>query len=246
MSGRVIGDGEVRELHVLMCDARDELAQRRVEDPIRAARRAEILDQLAQRKRSPPTPPQIGRFRIKARLGEGGQAVVYRAHDEALGRDVALKLLRPHCFHDERSRKLLVREARGMARLSHRNVVQVHDTGTHGQQMYIVMALVEGETLSQWLDEQPRSWQEIVSIFEQAGRGLAAAHREELVHRDFKPSNVLIDRETERPLVGDFGLVGDTSRGARKQSVVAGTPPYMSPEQIQSEPVDARSDQFSF
>jgi serine/threonine-protein kinase len=151
---------------------------------------------------------QVGRFLVQARLGAGGMGVVYAADDPALGRKVALKLI--HADHgdgpaSEEWRARLLREARAIARLSHPNVITVHEIGLHGDQPFVAMELVEGSTLRSWLAASPRSWRDIVSVFVAAGRGLLAAHRAGLVHRDFKPDNVLIG-DDGRIRVTDFGL----------------------------------------
>jgi tetratricopeptide (TPR) repeat protein/predicted Ser/Thr protein kinase len=207
-------------------------------------------------ERDPPA-PRLGRYRIERVLGVGGMGVVYLARDPELDRRVAIKLLRPDPrVPAETLRARLTREAQATARLSHRNVVAVHEIGSHGDQVFVVMELVEGATLTRWLRERPRGWREIVRVFVAAGTGLEAAHRAGIVHRDFKPDNVLVSHDG-RVCVTDFGLArieaapgesaarGDavttTSRGG-----VIGTPAYMAPEQLAGEPTDARSDVFSF
>ncbi|MCA9706842.1 MAG: serine/threonine protein kinase, partial [Myxococcales bacterium] len=150
---------------------------------------------------------RVGRYTLIEVLGCGAMGVVYRAFDSVLGRHVALKSLH---VEDARSRRRFVREAQAMARLSHPNVVGVYDVlrverpDGMGDQWLIAMELVEGLTLERWLST-PRTWSEIRDVFAGAGRGLAAAHAAGLVHRDFKPSNVLVDREG-RAKVTDFGL----------------------------------------
>ncbi|HEY6039446.1 MAG TPA: serine/threonine-protein kinase, partial [Kofleriaceae bacterium] len=175
-------------------------------------------------------------------LGSGGMGVVLSAYDPVLDRRVALKLVRPSARSATTSaRALLRREAQAMARLSHPNVVAVHDVGEVGGQQFIAMEFVDGQTLRDWLRER-HDWREVVRMFRAVGAGLAAAHAAGLVHRDFKPENVLIGRDG-RPRVVDFGLVVETGEPG---GAGAGTPGYMSPEQLVGDPNDARGDQFSF
>jgi tetratricopeptide (TPR) repeat protein len=204
----------------------------------------------------------VGRFVVLSRIGAGGMGVVYAAYDPELDRKVALKLIRrPLAGGDEAARALekrLVREAQAMARVSHPNVAVVHDVGRHGEQVFIAMELIDGETAAAWLSRRERSQREIVGVFTAAGRGLAAAHAAGLVHRDFKPNNVMID-EDGRVRVLDFGLarsgLGDGPAspplrvpidGATGSGTLLGTPGYIAPEQLAGAPVDARGDQFSF
>ena len=205
----------------------------------------------------------FGRYLVLDRLGAGGMGVVYSAYDPDLDRKVAVKQLRLEVGADS---SRLLREARAMARLQHPNVIAVYDVGTVAGRVFVAMELVEGTTLSGWLEERPRSWREILAMYGEAGRGLAAAHAVGLVHRDFKPSNVLVGRDG-RVRVVDFGLArardgagdGDEPEGPSsspsspsldepltRTGVLIGTPTYMSPEQLLHEPTDARSDQFSF
>jgi tetratricopeptide (TPR) repeat protein len=137
-----------------------------------------------------------------------------------------------------------MREAQALARLSHPNIVQVYEAGADGDELYLAMELVRGVTLATWLSDQPRSRAEIVGMFHQIGQGLAAAHRAGLVHRDFKPSNVLVDAEG-RARVVDFGLAALAERPDLHLGL-AGTPAYMAPEQWLEQRVDPRTDQFSF
>ncbi len=208
----------------------------------------------------------LERYVILERIGAGGMGVVFAAYDRELGRKVALKVL--HGGGESGSREDLLREARAMARLAHPNVVAVHDVGEQDGRAFIAMEFVEGVGLDRWLAGSRREWREIVAVFLQAGRGLAAAHRAGLVHRDFKPGNVLVG-DDGRVRVVDFGLARsaafdeeatrdlggageaaeappDTPPPLGGPSGVAGTPRYMAPEQILEGRSDARSDQFSF
>ncbi|MBV8758884.1 MAG: serine/threonine protein kinase [Deltaproteobacteria bacterium] len=187
----------------------------------------------------------IGHFRIVRELGAGGMGVVFEAYDPDLDRRVAIKVVKGPGASTEAGARL-IREAQAMAKLAHPHVVAVHEVGTIEGQVFLVMELVPGETLAAWL-EKPHMWREIVGAFVQAGEGLAAAHAAELVHRDFKPTNVLVDHGG-RVRVGDFGLAREDDVQLAKGSdrLVAGTPGYMAPEQRVGDPVDARADQYSF
>ena len=204
-------------------------------------------------------PVRVGRYLIRARVGVGGMGVVYAADDAALGRRVAIKLL--HGAGSEgQARGRILREAQALARLSHPNVVQIYEVGEVGRQVFVAMEFVEGLTLAQWQQQRSWSWRELLDVYLQAGRGLAAAHAVGLVHRDFKPENVLVGAD-ERVRVLDFGLARTDGEGAPAELRLAGdaslqpitatgamlgTALYMSPEQWRASPADPRSDQFSF
>jgi tetratricopeptide (TPR) repeat protein/predicted Ser/Thr protein kinase len=190
---------------------------------------------------------QVGRYLILHPLGQGGMGVVYAGYDPELDRKVALKLLRPDRARGEAARSRLLREAQAIARLSHPNVVAVFDAGSFGDQVFLAMELVTGRTLREWLDGGSRSWREVVALFLGAGRGLAAAHAAGLVHRDFKPENVLLG-DDGRVRVVDFGLARPAGIEAAEDDpgVIRGTPAYMAPEQLRGAPADARSDQYGF
>lgn len=207
----------------------------------------------------PEDPPTIGRFQVERRVGSGGMGVVYAAVDPKLDRRVAIKVLRTDVGAAGQER--LLREARALARLNHPNIVSVHEVGTIDERVFIAMELVEGIPMSAWL-RTPRSWTEVAPVALDAGRGLAAAHEAGIIHRDFKPANVVL-RPDGRAVVLDFGLarqtestspsqdatslhghdVGDT---ATKASSIAGTPAYMAPEQHLGLSATAQSDQFAF
>ncbi len=207
-------------------------------------------------------PVQLGKYRNLEEIGRGGMSVVYRAHDPELDRDVAIKVLRADAGD---AVQRLRTEAQAMARLSHPHVVQVLEVGQHRDETFVVMELVDGGDASQWLAARPRSWRSIVEMFVDAGRGLAAAHAQGLVHRDFKPSNVMVG-SNGRVQVTDFGLVAtdrssttlpgpppkressDASGSSRMTATGTrlGTPRYMAPEQQLGHTVDARADQWSF
>lgn len=209
-----------------------------------------------------PTRPKgalVHRYVVLELLGAGGMGQVYLAYDPQLDRKIALKLVRlRHRASEGSVDARLLQEAQTLARLTHPNVVQVHDVGEWQGEVFFAMELVE-QSLPQWLVQKPRSWREVVRVLKEAGQGLAAAHAAGLVHRDFKPANVLVGKDG-RARVTDFGLarLADTQAGSVdtqrvqkllahvSRSALAGTPAYMSPEQRAGRPVDARSDQYSF
>jgi tetratricopeptide (TPR) repeat protein len=186
---------------------------------------------------------RVGRFILLGPLGAGGMGVVHAAYDTVLDRKIALKFL-TGTSADMADR--LLAEAGAMARLSHPNVVTVHDVGRHAGQPYLAMEFVEGQTLSAWRRARPRALRELLAVMIGAARGLAAAHAAGVIHRDVKPSNVLVSGGRAR--VTDFGISLRQQTGApgRPAGVVAGTPGYMAPEQRLGEPVDARSDVYGF
>ncbi len=196
-----------------------------------------------------PIGPQLGRYEVLGEIGRGNMGVVVRAYDPELQRAVAVKLLAPKLWHGTAARERLRREAQAMARLSHPNVVQVYDVTAHGDALAIAMELVEGSTLRAAIGSG-RPWREQLGLCIAAGRGLAAAHAARLIHRDFKPENVLI--AGERVVVSDFGLarIEDASAppaGAPiTATTLAGTPAYMAPELLRGETATIASDQFSF
>jgi serine/threonine protein kinase len=206
---------------------------------------------------------RVGRYLVLSALGAGGMGVVFSAYDPQLDRKVALKLLRAGITYNTKdARTRLRREAQAIAQLSHPNVVGVYDVGsTEEDDLYIAMEFVEGDTLTTWLKAYPRTWREILDVFLQAARGLMAAHSVGLLHRDFKPDNVLVGHDG-RVRVTDFGLarsvmtpeeglkhlpeVGALSVDLTATGTVLGTPRYMAPEQLTGPDIDARADQFSF
>jgi serine/threonine protein kinase len=206
---------------------------------------------------------RVGRYLVLASLGAGGMGVVFAAYDPQLDRKIALKLLRSGLAGSSKdARTRLRREAQAIAQLSHPNVVSIYDVGTTDDgDLYIAMEFVEGETLTTWLKMYPRTWREIIDVFVQAARGLLSAHRVGLLHRDFKPDNVLVGGDG-RVRVTDFGLARSLLAPEEVAQVkpvmtalnlaltatgtVLGTPRYMPPEQLTVGELDARSDQFSF
>jgi predicted Ser/Thr protein kinase len=182
----------------------------------------------------------VDRYEVVRAIGAGGMGIVYLAEDTQLHRKVALKVPRAHAG-DEQARTLA--EARAMARLAHPNVVAVYEAGRFDDQVFVAMEFVDGITLSEWLRASERSWREVLDVLRDAGKGLAAAHAAGIVHRDFKPDNVLIDHDG-RVRVTDFGLAHALESAG--EPCPGGTPSYMAPEQLAGATGDARSDQFSF
>jgi tetratricopeptide (TPR) repeat protein/predicted Ser/Thr protein kinase len=196
------------------------------------------------------TGARLGRYVVLSHMGTGGMGVVYAAYDPELDRRIALKLMHQRGNDDEaaeRASRRMLAEAKAMAQLSHPNVITVHDVGTIDGRVFIAMEFVEGVQLSEWMREPGRDWHEMLDVFIRAGRGLEAAHAAGLVHRDFKPDNVLVGADG-RVRVLDFGLARrfDGTREVDRRDREAGTPAYMSPEQHLGKPIDHRADQFSF
>ena len=213
---------------------------------------------------------RVGRYLLEDVLGRGGMGVVYAAHDPELDRRIAIKLVRSRAIEGSAGRARLVREAQALARLAHPNVIAVFDVGTVDDDVFIAMELSAGGTLR--AHQRDRAWDDIVRAYVQAGRGLAAAHAAGLVHRDFKPDNVLVGADG-RMRVTDFGLVraadapsgagaevpvGSASVATRRASSssstssltevgsVMGTPQYMAPEQMIAGELGPAADQFAF
>jgi tetratricopeptide (TPR) repeat protein len=212
--------------------------------------------------RAPSAGERIGRYVALKVLGSGSMGVVVAAHDPDVDRKVAIKLLRQGSerLRDQAQARLL-REAQAIGRVSHPNVIAVYDVGVHQDGVYVAMELVDGGTLAEWLAGEARSTHEILRVFREAGQGLAAAHSAGIVHRDFKPDNVLMANDG-RVKVADFGLARATASPPHSSAEAAftqlrvplattqtgsvmGTPAYMAPEQRRGE-ADAKSDQFSF
>jgi tetratricopeptide (TPR) repeat protein len=207
----------------------------------------------------------VGRYTVLHLAGRGGMSEVYAAYDPELDRKIALKLLHAEAG-GVRAESRLLREAKAIAKLTHPNVISVYDAGDFEHRVFLAMEFVEGKTLAAWIEERPRTRDEILSVCVEAARGLAAAHAAGLVHRDFKPQNVMVG-DDGAVRVMDFGLVrqlgdgegalgvGSTGAAARESSPepsltltgeLLGTPLFMAPEQFQAKVVDARADQFSF
>ena len=199
---------------------------------------------------------RLDHYRLTAKLGSGGMGVVYRATDEKLRRDVALKVLPGALAGDDERRRRFLREARSAASINHPHIATVHDVGEAAGRVYLAMELVEGTTLRARLAGGALPAEESVRIAKQIARGLARAHERGIVHRDLKPENVMLTRDGDVKIL-DFGIaklgaVEDSASAIGLQETqtaegrVVGTPGYMSPEQMTGRPVDHRSDLFSF
>lgn len=198
----------------------------------------------------------LGRYRIAEKIGEGGMGVVYRAHDTRLDRDVAIKVLpEPSANHPSRIERFK-REARAVARLSHPNILEIHDFGEDGNHSYAVMELLDGVDLRRKIQSGRIPVRKAVQIAQQAADGLGAAHRAGVIHRDIKPENLFLTRDGRLKIL-DFGLAhlkdpvesgvnpSATTDILTGKGTVLGTPQYMSPEQIRGQKVDTASDIFS-
>ncbi|MEM6956731.1 MAG: serine/threonine-protein kinase [Myxococcota bacterium] len=203
-----------------------------------------------------PPPVRLGRYEVRRLIGRGGTSRVYEAYDPELDRRVALKLIArgPLDQSGELNQRLL-QEGRALAKLRHPNVLSVLEIGTDGRDVFLVVELIEGRDLAAWLGESHRGWQEVVVILLAVGRGLVAAHDLGLIHRDVKPSNVLIDDDGEVRLA-DFGLVRGSTPNAvafasdsltvTQTGARLGSPAYMAKEQWLAETADEATDQFGF
>jgi len=274
VEARIGPDGmAATEAHVRTCPScRERLALAVAAAPLSAADDAPVEPPP---QAPPPTSPftplargtAIGRYTVLELLGRGGMGEVYAAYDPELDRKVALKILHAGGGgSDSRGRSRLLREAKAIAKLRHPNVVVVHDAGTIGERVFLAMEHVDGVTLGAWLAERPRTRAEILAVFSAAGRGLGAAHAAGLVHRDFKPQNVMVGRDGDVRVM-DFGLArsideapepaprsplplpaaaDESAPTLTRTGELLGTPLYMAPEQFRALRTDARTDQFSF
>jgi tetratricopeptide (TPR) repeat protein/tRNA A-37 threonylcarbamoyl transferase component Bud32 len=219
------------------------------------------VDRVTPAAARPTAGSKIGRYLVIAELGSGGMGVVLRAYDPKLHREVALKIVGARSTNGQAR---LVREARALAQINHRNVVAVYDVETeHDHGVILAMELVDGMSLQTWLSDAPRPWRDVLPKFIAAGRGLAAAHAKGLLHRDFKPGNVLVG-DDERVRVTDFGLAraaraepseDPTEAASRDEAfaedltrtgLVMGTPGYMAPEQHEDRHLTQAADQYAF
>lgn len=240
------GDAELRrEVEALL--ACDEKARAFIESPAFD----EAPDLMADDQATTLVGETIGPFRVVARLGSGGMGEVYLVQDSRLGRQVALKLLDRSLIGDGQSRARFFREARLASALDHPNVCTIHEIGEAAEHLFIAMQYVEGKTLKQVIAGQPLSLDGLISISQQVGDGLAAAHAQGIIHRDIKSSNIVITPRGQAKVL-DFGLARPVGKDGGREAeltrsgVVMGTPAYMSPEQARGERADHRSDIFSF
>jgi serine/threonine protein kinase/Leucine-rich repeat (LRR) protein len=189
---------------------------------------------------------RLGHYEVLQVLGRGGFGIVFRAFDEMLQRVVALKVMAPQLAATSPARKRFLREARSSAQVRHENVVQVYEVAEQPLP-YLAMEFIPGETLQQWLDRVgPLDVPEVLRIGRQIAEGLAAAHATELIHRDIKPGNVLLEGGQHKVKITDFGLARAADDASISQSgIIAGTPMYMAPEQAQGQTFDQRADLFS-
>ena len=193
---------------------------------------------------------QVGAYRIERILGRGGMGVVYLAHDTRLDRRVALKALPPHLFRDDRMRTRLRKEARHAAALSHPSIATVYALEEIGDQLFIASEYLEGRTLREELRAGPIGESRALALARDIAAALQAAHDRNIVHRDLKPENIILSGSSGVKII-DFGLAQfvaeDLASGTRTESrLIAGTPPYMAPEQLNGQPLSARTDQFAF
>jgi len=221
----------------------------------------EVFSVLLRSRVSSGARTRLGRYLLLRLLGEGGMGVVFLAYDEELDRRVAIKILNVDASGGTMGRSRIRREAQALAKVSHPNIVQIYEVGEEDGQIYLAMELVDGDNLRVWQDASSRSWREVLARWLEVGRGLAAAHKAGLIHRDLKPDNAILGRDG-RVRVVDFGLArsGDLpelvehgpAEALRDDAVLTvagtliGTPAYMAPEQHLRMQVDHRADVFAF
>jgi serine/threonine protein kinase len=193
----------------------------------------------------------LGRYHIIEQLGEGGMAIVYKAYDTRLESEVAVKVIRTENLAPsilERALKRFEREAKALAKLTHSNIVKVLDYGEYEGKPYLVMPFLPGGTLKERLKGQPMPWQDAARLLVPIARALAYAHSEGMIHRDVKPSNILITRSGD-PMLTDFGIAKiideEMTIDLTGTSAAVGTPEYMAPEQVTSKTVDQRADIYA-
>lgn len=210
-----------------------------------------LRDSAVRKLLAPPSHPELlgrlGRYDIERVIGAGGMGIVLKAHDSELNRPVAVKMLASHLAHVGAARERFAREGRAAAAVVHEHVVAIYNVESDGEAPFLVMQYVPGQSLQARVDaDGPLAVEEILRIGMQAASGLAAAHAQGLVHRDVKPSNILLEESVERAVLTDFGLARTIDDASLTHTgVLAGTPHYMSPEQASGGAVDHRSDLFS-
>jgi serine/threonine protein kinase len=189
-------------------------------------------------------PERIGRYQVVERIGRGAMGVVYRAHDAAMGRDVALKVLTADLEDDPDIRTRFHREAQAAASLSHPNIITIFDVGEDAERFYIVMELLRGMTLREFLKQADASLPRKLDLMSQLCAGLGSAHSASIYHRDIKPGNIFVRADGILKIL-DFGVARLASSSMTAAGFIVGTPDYMSPEQARGENIDGRSDIFS-
>ena len=212
--------------------------------------RPEVSSHSLSAMLEPPTHPEllgrIDEFEIEEKIGQGGMGVVFRGFDRRLNRPVAVKVMAPHLGANGVARKRFAREAQAAAAVVHPHVVPIYRVNSSPERPYIAMALVDGRSLQDHVSlNGPLEAIDVVRVSIQIADGLAAAHRQGLIHRDMKPANILMEKDVRRVMITDFGLARAVNDVAMTQSgCLAGTPNYMSPEQVTDVDVDHRSDLF--
>ncbi len=209
---------------------------------------ADPPDALLAPAQAPDELGRLGPYRVKRVLGSGGMGVVFEAEDPQLQRPVAVKVMKPVLAAIASARERFVREARAAASIEHDHIVAIYQVGEEGGLPYLVMPLLDGETLAARIARRGRlDPEEVVALGRQTAAGLAAAHRRGLIHRDVKPGNIFLEAGTDRVRILDFGLAraADEDQSLTETGVILGTPEYMAPELAENAPADPRSDLFS-
>lgn len=244
-----------KEVQALLDDSREPRWEPDTSDPslfgADSADEVEAVQDQVRRLISAPRHPELlgrlGRYDVERVIGSGGMGIVLKAHDSELNRPVAIKLLASHLAHVGAARQRFAREGRAAAAVVHEHVVAIYNVESDDKEPFLVMQYVPGRSLQARVDESgPLGTEEILRIGMQAAAGLEAAHRQGLVHRDVKPSNILLENSVERAMLSDFGLARAYDDASLTQTgILAGTPHYMSPEQAIGGAIDHRSDLFS-